>query len=221
MSDKTAVASLRTVAERVGLARCTVSAILNRTPASKAIPERTKDRVFRAVTELNYRPNLWARSLRTKRTWLVAAVTSDIGLAPVARVLAGAESLLHRRGYLLALGSWDCRAEWHSVSVQLRQRGIEGVIAIDAPLPPDLALPVASVDLNCMALLEPLADDTRTGLKLKELGESAAETLLRQIEKKDPVSRAIGSKTVPRFPPAYFDRANATVAVEKETREGA
>jgi hypothetical protein len=219
VSDKTAVASLRTVAERVGLAPCTISAILNRTPASKAIPERTKDRVFRAVTELNYRPNLWARSLRTKRTRLVAAVTSDIGLAPVARVLAGVESLLHRRGYLLALGSWDSTAEWRSVSVQLQQRGIEGVIAIEAPLPPDLAFPVASVDLGCMTLLEPFADDTRTWLS--ELGESAAETLLWQIEKKGPVSRAIGRKTVPRLPPAYFDLAHATLEVEKETREGA
>ena len=221
MSDKTAVASLRTVAERVGLAPCTVSAILNRTPASKAIPERTKDRVFRAVSELNYRPNLWARSLRTKRTRLVAAVTSDIGLAPVARVLAGVESLLHRRGYLLALGSWDSTAEWRSVFVQLQQRGIEGVIAIDAPLPPDLALPVASVDLDCMTLLQPFADDTRAWLS--ELGESAAETLLWQIEKKGPVSHAIGRKTVPRLPPpAYFDLAHATtLEVEKETREGA
>jgi hypothetical protein len=70
-----------------------------------------------------------------------------------------------------------------------------------------------------MTLLEPLADDTRTGLS--KLGESAAETLLRQIEKKDPVSSAIGRKTVPRFPPAYFDLADATVAVEKGTREGA
>ena len=34
MSDKKAVVSLRTVAERVGLAPCSVSAVLNRTPAS-------------------------------------------------------------------------------------------------------------------------------------------------------------------------------------------
>jgi DNA-binding LacI/PurR family transcriptional regulator len=40
-----------------------------------AIPQRTKDRVFRAAAELNYRPNLWARSLRTKRTRMVAAIT--------------------------------------------------------------------------------------------------------------------------------------------------
>src|ERR1700675_1169485 len=112
LSDKQTMVSLRTVAERVGLAACSVSAILNNTPASAAIPQRTKDRVFRAAAELNYRPNLWARSLRTKRTRLVAAITSDIGLAPVARVIAGVQRLLHRRGYLLALGTFDCSAEW-------------------------------------------------------------------------------------------------------------
>jgi len=42
---------------------------------------------------------------------------------------------------------------------------------------------------------------------------------LWQIEKKGPVSRAIGRKTVPRLPPAYFDLAHATLEVEKETRK--
>src|ERR1700730_10955039 len=180
LSDKQTMVSLRTVAERVGLAACSVSAILNNTPASKAIPQRTKDRVFLVVAELNYRPNLWARSLRTKRTQMVAAITSDIGLAPVARVLAGVQSLLHRRGYLPALGSGDCASGWHNISVQLQQRGIEGIVAIDATPPPELGLPVASVDLDDMTLLEPLADDTRTWLS--ELGESAAEAVVHQIE---------------------------------------
>ncbi|MGZ4816504.1 MAG: LacI family DNA-binding transcriptional regulator, partial [Terriglobales bacterium] len=85
MSEKKPVVSLRTVAERVGLATCSVSAVLNNTPASRGIPQHTKERVFRAASELNYRPNLWARSLRTKRTRLVAAVATDIGGAPVAR----------------------------------------------------------------------------------------------------------------------------------------
>jgi DNA-binding LacI/PurR family transcriptional regulator len=132
VSDKKAVVSLRTVAERVGLAPCSVSAVLNNTPASWAIPQRTKERVFRAAGKLNYRPNLWARSLRTKRTRLVAAITSDIGRAPVARVVAGVQSFLQRRGYMLALGAFDCASEWNTIPVQLQQRGIEGVIAIDA-----------------------------------------------------------------------------------------
>jgi DNA-binding LacI/PurR family transcriptional regulator len=216
VSNKTNVVSLRTVAERVGLAPCSVSAVLNNTPASLAIPQRTKDRVFRAASELNYRPNLWARSLRTKRTRLVAAITPDIGRAPVARVLAGVQSLLHRRGYLLALGAFDCASEWNTISVQLQQRGIEGVIAIDAVLPRELDLPVASVDLEYMTLLEPLADDMQSWLA--EWGASAAETILRQIEK-DTVPRRM--KVDPKRPSTYFDLPSSRPPMEADVRERA
>jgi DNA-binding LacI/PurR family transcriptional regulator len=215
LSGKQPAVSLRTVAERVGLAACSVSAIVNNTPASRAIPQRTKDRVLRAVAELNYRPNLWARSLRTKRTRLIAAITSDIGLAPVARVLAGVQSLLHRKGYLLALGSWDRTVGWQNISVELQQRGIEGMIAIDVTLPPELELPVASVDLDHITVLEPLADDMRT--LLSELGESAAETVLRQIEKGTLPRRM---KIAPQLPSTYFGLTNATRGAEMGTREG-
>jgi DNA-binding LacI/PurR family transcriptional regulator len=216
VSDKTAVVSLRTVADRVGLAPCSVSAVLNNTPASLAIPQRTKERIFRAAGELNYRPNLWARSLRTKRTRLVAAITSDIGHPKVARVVAGVHTLLHGRGYLLVLAAFDCASEWNTIAVQLQQRGIEGVIAIDAILPHELPLPVASVDLEYMSLLEPLADDLQT--QLAELGESAAETVLRQIEKENVPRRM---KVVPKRPRGYFDLPSTRLAAEVEARERA
>jgi hypothetical protein len=208
------VVSLRTVAERVRLAPCSVSAVLNNTPASLAIPQRTKDRIFRAAKELNYRPNLWARSLRTKQTRLIAAVTPDIGRGPVARVISGVQRLLHRRGYLLALGTFDCASEWNAISVQLQQRGIEGVIAIDAILPQDLNLPVASVDLEYMNLLEPLGENMQAWLS--EWGASAAETVLRQIEK-DNVPRRM--KIAPKRPNIYFNLTNA--AVVEDARESA
>lgn len=216
MPDKKAVVSLRTVAERVGLAPCSVSAVLNNTPASWAIPQRTKERVFRAAGELNYRPNLWARSLRTKRTRVVAAVTSDIGRAQVARVVAGVQKLLHRRGYLLALATFDCASEWNTIAVQLRQRGIEGVISIDAILPQELALPVASVELEYLDFPEPLADEMRAWLS--ELGESAADTVLRQIER-ETVPRRM--KVIPKLSNAYFDLPDARLGVEGRERERA
>jgi hypothetical protein len=216
LSEKRAAVSLRTVAERVGLAVCSVSAILNNTPASLAIPQRTKDRVFRAAAKLNYRPNLWARSLRTKRTRLVAAITSDIGRAPAARVLAGVQKLLHRRGYLLVLGTFDCTSEWPNISVALQQRGIEGVVAIDLTLPPDLPVPVASVDLDIRTLLEPLSESTQAWLS--ELGESAAETVLRQIEKKTTSRRM---RIVPKLPETYFGLSNADLGAAVMPRESA
>ena len=216
MSDKKAVVSLRTVAERVGLAPCSVSAVLNNTRASWAIPQRTKERVFRAAGELNYRPNLWARSLRTKRTRLVTAITFDIGRAPVARVLAGVRSHLHRRGYLLVLGVFDCASEWNTIPVQLQQRGIEGVISIDAILPQELELPVASVDLEYMAFPEPLADEMQTWLS--ELGETAAETVLRQIETESVPRRM---KVVPTLASTFVDVDNTRLGVEVDARERA
>ena len=216
MSNKKSVVSLRTVAERVGLAPCSVSAILNNTPASSAIPQRTKERVFRAAGELNYRPNLWARSLRTKRSRVVAAITPDIGRASVARVVAGVQGLLHRRGYMLALEAFDCGSEWNTIPIQLQQRGIEGVIAIDAILPQNLELPVATVELEYMSFGEPIADDMRRWLS--ELGECAAETVLRQIEK-DAIPRRM--TVVPKLPSAYANLLNARLGVDIAARERA
>src|SRR5579872_5787251 len=130
MQDNKNAVNLRTLAERVGLAPCSVSAILNKTHASQAIPQTTKDRVYRAAAELNYRPNLWARSLRTKRTRMIAAVASNFGRPPVAQVIAGVQARLQEMGYLLALGSID-PSDSAQLCTQLQQRGIEGVIAID------------------------------------------------------------------------------------------
>jgi len=213
VSDKTAVVTLRTVAERVGLAPCTVSAVLNNTSASWAIPQHTKGRVFRAAGELNYRPNLWARSLRTKRTRLVAAITSDIGRASVARVVAGVQRQLDRRGYMLALGSFDCASEWNTIPVQLQQRGIEGVIAIDSILPQEMDLPVASVELEYMALTEPFGDEMKTWLT--ELGESAADAILQQIEKEGSPRRM---KVVPKLPSSYFDTRDLRSGMDARER---
>lgn len=59
--------TLKVVAEYVGLAAGTVSTVLNAAPGSRAIPQRTKDRIVQAAAKLNYRPNPFARALRTNR----------------------------------------------------------------------------------------------------------------------------------------------------------
>jgi DNA-binding LacI/PurR family transcriptional regulator len=211
MSEKRTTVSLKTVAERVGLAPCSVSSVLNHAPASSAIPQKTKERIFRAAAELNYRPNLLARSLRSGRTRLITVITSDLGRPPVARVLAGVQKILHRRGYLLVIDSFDCASEWITISVQLQQRGIEGIIAVDAILPNELDLPVASVDLDYRTLVEPLDDQLQSWLS--ELGECAAETIVRQIESQRIPRRM---KVAPKAENAFFNLPNARLAVEAQ-----
>ena len=203
MLEKKAV-TLRTVAERVGLAPCSVSAVLNNTPASWAIPQRTKDRVFRAAAQLDYRPNLSARSLRTKRTHMVAVVSTDFGQPSVARAIAGMESSLRKKGYMLILAAFDGGSDWTRISVELLQRGIEGVIAVGMSQPREVEMPVVSVDLGYLAVREPLAEEVSGWLT--ELGQSAVDAVLRMIETKTAPRKAT---IVPKFPPAFvnFDRA--------------
>ena len=210
--EKSSAVNLRTVAQRVGLAPCSVSAILNNTPASQVIPQTTKDRVIRAAAELNYRPNLWARSLRTKRTRMVAAVAPDFGRGGVARVLAAVQRRLHSKGYLLALETADFSGS-ENTSASLQQRGIEGVIAIDTAVPGQFQLPVASVELDFLASMEPLTEQTRAWLV--GLGESAAETIVRQIEQQG-ASRQISVEA--KLPVASFDLPNALAGVEVRER---
>lgn len=176
---KQTASNLKAVAERVGLAPCSVSSVLNNSPAAQAIPQSTKERIFQAAAELNYRPNFWARSLRTKRTRMIAAVTDDFGSPAAARVIAAAQERLQRKGYLLALARFDS-ADTHHPHAQFQQRGIEGVIAVETALPELEELPVATVDLGGLTPSDIPEKSVQSWLS--ELGISAAESIMRHIE---------------------------------------
>ena len=173
------VVNLKTLAARVGLAPCSVSAVLNNTEAARAIPQKTKDRVYRAAAELNYRPNILARSLRTKRTRMVAVIAPGLGRSGVARVVAAAQRRLHQNGYLLVLATSDGDDANH-LCAQFQQRGIEGIISIDANLPAQMTMPVTSIDLGYKTSATP--DSNQMEVWLPDLGDTAAETIMRQIE---------------------------------------
>jgi hypothetical protein len=79
---------------------------------------------------------------------------------------------MQENGYLLVLAASD---DGDRMCAQFQQRGIEGVISIEAKVPAQLNLPVASVHLGYGT-----PDPIETWLH--ELGEAAAETILRQIE---------------------------------------
>ena len=61
------VATLKDVAERVGVHITTVSTVLNSTRSSTRVSKETRARVEQAASELNYRPNAVARGLTRGR----------------------------------------------------------------------------------------------------------------------------------------------------------
>jgi LacI family transcriptional regulator len=134
------------VAEYAGVTPGTVSAVLNNSEASRAFPQRTKDRIHAAARELKYRPNFMARSLRVKRTHTIGVITEEIGDPYGAMVISGIESYLRQRGYFfLVVAHRHDRQLLDSYSHLLLQRGVEGFITVDTSIREMPALPTVAI----------------------------------------------------------------------------
>src|ERR1700752_2519648 len=91
--------SLKELAAHVGLSSATVSLVINRSLGAKSIPGATQERVRQAARELNYRPNLMARSLRQKRSFTIGVIVPEVSDGYSAMVLSGIEDHLLQEGY--------------------------------------------------------------------------------------------------------------------------
>ena len=97
-------ARLKDIAESLGVSIVTVSKALRNHPD---IAKETRERVLRRVKEVNYRPNLMARSLVTGRSSLIGLVVPDLVhpfFSEIAKALSGA---LRKRNYFLLVASSD------------------------------------------------------------------------------------------------------------------
>jgi DNA-binding LacI/PurR family transcriptional regulator len=138
--------TLKAVAQRVGLTPGTVSAVLNDSPAARSVPEHTKNRIFAAAKELNYRPNFLARALRVNRTYTIGVLAAEIGDPYGSTVISGIESYLRKHDYFyLTVAHRHDKKLLESYSQLLLQRGVEGFITIDTSIDEPLALPAVAV----------------------------------------------------------------------------
>jgi len=100
---------------------------------ARRISAATRQRVHEAATKLGYRPNLLARSLRTRKSNTVALLVSDIANPFFGKIASLIEHALHRHGYSLVLcnSAEDQDREIEYLRL-LPQKGIDGLIL--APL---------------------------------------------------------------------------------------
>jgi LacI family transcriptional regulator len=121
--------TLLEVARRAGVSRTTASFVMTgrRDMRISADAER---RVLQAARELNYRPNLMARALRTKLTHTIGLVSDTIASEAFAgEIVRGsvATALLHR--HLLFIGETEGEAEVERQVVQdMLDRGVDGFL---------------------------------------------------------------------------------------------
>jgi len=138
--------SLKELASHLGLSTATVSLVINRSPAAKSIPPATQERVREAARELNYRPNLMARSLRQKRSFTVGVIVPEVSEGYAALVLSGIEDYLLQEGYFYFVVSHRHRSDLiGEYPALLQQRAVEGIIAVDTVLSEASGLPLVAI----------------------------------------------------------------------------
>lgn len=94
---------LKDVARLAGVSLTTVSIVLNG-KAGANIPAQTQARVVAAATQLGYRPNAMARSLRRQRSDTVGVISDEIATTPFAgAMLQGAQDAAWESGVVLLL----------------------------------------------------------------------------------------------------------------------
>ena len=105
---------MKDIAKDLGVSLITISKVLRNHPD---IGEETRERVLARVKELDYRPNLAARSLVTGRSYLVGLVVPDLLHPFFAEVAKSLSEVLRQSGYYLIVSSSDEDPELEEVEI--------------------------------------------------------------------------------------------------------
>ena len=123
--------TIRDVAKESGFSSTTVSIVLNDAPLARYIPAVTKKRIERAAAKLGYRPNQFARSLRSKRSHTVGVMVFDMTDPYCTLVLRGIENTLYQASYLPILTDvHNERSRFERYLEMLLDRRIEGLVVL-------------------------------------------------------------------------------------------
>ncbi len=144
-------ARMRDVAELAGVGTMTVSRVLS---GSVPVSERTRERVERAIKELNYRPNEVARSLREARTRSIGIIVpnfDDVFFSTCAHEVS-VVAKEHSYSFMITTSEEDPETEFAEATLMLG-RHVEGMIIIPAAAgksrldgPDFKSLPIVALD---------------------------------------------------------------------------
>jgi LacI family transcriptional regulator len=123
--------TIRDVARESGFSSTTVSIVLNNAPLARYIPPATKKRIERAAKKLGYRPNLFARSLRSRRSHTVGVMVFDMTDPYCTLILRGIENSLYQASYLPILTDvHNERSRFERYLEMMLDRRVEALIVL-------------------------------------------------------------------------------------------
>jgi len=123
--------TIRDVAKESGFSATTVSIVLNDAPLARYIPSTTKKRIESAAKRLGYRPNVFARSLRSRRSHTVGVMVFDATDPFCTLVLRGIQNSLYQASYLPILTDvQNEHARFERYLEMLLERRVEALIVV-------------------------------------------------------------------------------------------
>ncbi|MBI3134777.1 MAG: LacI family DNA-binding transcriptional regulator [Bacteroidetes bacterium] len=122
-------ASLKDIAESLGVSKALVSLVLNGKGDERGINRQTQEKVKLKAKELNYIPNQYARGLRIGRTNTIGVIVPDISNIFYGKLCKAIEQEAYLRGYNLIISNTyeDAQKEKKLIS-DLINRNIDGLI---------------------------------------------------------------------------------------------
>ena len=132
------------VSAAAGVSKTTVSRYLNK--KYEHMSEKTKAKIEQVIKELDFRPNLIARNLKSHKTGLIGIIVSDITNPVTVQLIKGAIDYCTGEGYQVVTASSDeDLGKEREYILSMVDRQVEGLI-------------MSLVDYNEFELLESLKD---------------------------------------------------------------
>jgi LacI family transcriptional regulator len=124
--------TLKDVAIKVGVHSSTVSRALN--PATKGmVTKKIAAQVISAATDMGYRPNTFAQSLKTNRSYTIGVLVPDLTNPAFAPIINGIENMLETHGYSVMVAStYNLAKKQQSTLNKFRERQVDGLIIATA-----------------------------------------------------------------------------------------
>jgi len=121
--------SIKDIAKELGVSITTVSFVLNGLAEEKHISKALSERVFKLTRELNYKPNQFARGLRTGKTKTIGLMVEDISNSFFSTIARLIEENAYKKGYKIIYCSTDNDTQKTKELIQMfRSRNIDGYI---------------------------------------------------------------------------------------------
>ena len=164
------------IAELAGVAKSTVSRYLN----GGNVSEKTKEKIRKVIEETNYEPNLFAQSLKAKKTNFIGVIAPTLDSFVTSTVLMAIDEELRKRDYTTLIISTSKHVDREIESlVSLSRQKVDGIILIATGVTAEHIETIHSIDIPVLIIAQEaeqfnciINDDYQAGF---EMGQYIAE----------------------------------------------